>query len=248
MNTLSFFDLYVNLGLMPIAVFPNTKKPVSAGWNQNWSVQRWRPYFEQKNFNMGILLGDIVDVEGDTEEANDLLERMIDGAPCPRFRSSKSIHHLFLNPDPTLTRCVFNGIEFRGRLHQSVVPPSHHENGTVYNWLIGSTFPIPKMPEELFNFYKKNKKENSVVVQQQKNKRKRIKDDFTRTKCNSCKGKFYIHKKRLVLEVQAFRTKNLLWMCRKCREFDLRKMCKDLRKNFNPESLHVPCNWEFRDN
>ena len=100
MHILNFFDKYVAAGLRPIAVYCDTKKPIIAGWNENWTIERWRPYFENGNYNMGILLGNIVDVEGDTEEANDLLERMIDGALRPKFRSSKSIHNLFINPDP----------------------------------------------------------------------------------------------------------------------------------------------------
>ena len=118
MHMIRFFDKYVELGLKPIPIYHNSKTPVASKWNENWSVKRWRPYFEESEYNIGILLGDIIDVEGDSEEANDLLERMIDGCERPRFRSSKSVHNLFINPDPSLTRFVFNGIEFRAHKHQ----------------------------------------------------------------------------------------------------------------------------------
>ena len=73
-------------------IYKKTKTPIESAWNKNWSVERWRHLFTSGDYNMGILLGDIVDVEADSEEANDLLERIIDGCQRPRFRSSKSIH------------------------------------------------------------------------------------------------------------------------------------------------------------
>ena len=224
-----FFDKYVELGLKPIPIYYNSKTPVASKWNENWSVKRWRPYFEESEYNIGILLGDIIDVEGDSEEANDLLERMIDGCERPRFRSSKSVHNLFINPDPSLTRFVFNGIEFRAHKHQSVMPPSYHEDGSSYQWLTGSKFPIPPMPEELVNFYVRNRT--------QKRKKTRIpppkpkeREGIKLTCCNKCQKKFPLHQKRILLEVQAFRQKNMLWMCRYCRPIDIRQDCRLIRQ------------------
>lgn len=227
---LSFFDKYVELGLKPLPIYPNSKTPITTKWNEDWSVERWRPYFQKQDYNMGILLGDIVDVEGDSEEANDLLERMIDGCERPKFRSSKSIHNLFINPDPSLTRFVFNGIEFRGHRHQSVIPPSSHENGIAYQWLSGSKFPIPQMPEELIKFYFRNK------IEKRKYKRtpppKPVhRDGIKLTTCNKCHKKFPLHIRRILLEVQAFRKHNLLWLCRYCRPIDIRDDCRYLRKH-----------------
>jgi hypothetical protein len=241
MKLLKFFDKYVELGLKPIAVYKDSKKPVCQGWNEDWSSDRWRDYFKTNDYNMGILLGDIVDVEGDTEEANDLLQRMIDGICCPKFRSSKSIHNLFLNPDPNLTRRVFNNIEFRGNRHQSVVPPSIHTEGNCYSWLEGSKFPIPPMPEELLNFYLKNCFEKPKQEQKQKpaSRKIRIKDGHTKTHCNCCSNKYFIHKKRLMLEVRAFRNFNLKWLCRSCREIDLRESCREIRKELNRQDVHI---------
>jgi len=233
MHILAFFDKYTAAGLRPIAVHPDTKKPIAVGWNENWSVERWRPHFQTGNYNMGILLGDIVDVEGDTEEANDLLERMIDGAIRPKFRSSKSIHNLFINPDPNLTRLVVGGIEFRAHKHQSVVPPSIHEDGTQYNWLFGSKFPIPPMPPELLNFYLRNKKQPEIVKVLNKSKKRtlrRKKSNHINTQCNNCLNKYFMHKKRLMLEVRVLQSMNSRWLCRGCRKIDLRDNVRELRK------------------
>jgi hypothetical protein len=229
MRLFKFFDKYVSLGLKPIAIHRESKCPIENSWNIKWSADRWRPYFNDPLINMGILLGDIIDVEADNEEANDLLERMIDGAQRPRFRSAKSIHNLFVNPDPDLTRLVVNGIEFRGRKHQSVVPPSIHNDGSKYQWLTGSYFPVPEMPEELRKFYFENKKS---ISKKNKNKEKiKLKFGFIHTQCKTCEKKYTINKTRLILEVRAFRTYGLEWMCRCCRKIDIRNECRKIRRS-----------------
>lgn len=232
MNLINYFDKYVELGLKPIAIYQNQKCPIGSGWNENWSIDKWRPFFHSNDLNMGILLGDIVDVEGDSEEANDILERMIDGCQRPRFRSSKSIHNLFINPDPQLTRFVFQGIEFRGHKHQSVVPPSHHEDGSKYNWIVGSKFPIPPMPKELCDFYFNNKKAK-VKKRYCRPPQPKSREGIIHTTCNKCKKKYPLHKSRLILEVKAFRMYGSLWMCRHCRKIDIREDCRIIRRQIH---------------
>lgn len=229
---IAYFDKYVELGLKPIPVYRDSKKPISQGWNESWSAERWRDYFSQDEFNMGILLGDVVDVEGDTDEANDLLSRMIDGVDCPRFRSSKSVHYLFQNPDPNLTRRVFSDIEFRGHRHQSVVPPSIHIDGKSYLWLEGSKFPIPPMPEELLSFYRLSVSQKPTYIPKPRAKKK-FRKDLIKTQCNTCLNKYFMHKKRLMLEVRVFQSMNQKWMCRSCRKIDLRDLCRQFRRDID---------------
>ena len=230
MRLIDYYDKYVSLGLKPIAVFKGSKKPVCQGWNDDWAVDRWRGYFETEEYNIGILLGDVVDIEGDTEEANDLLERMIDGVSCPKFRSSRSVHYLFKNPLPELTRRVFDGIEFRAHRHQSVVPPSTHIDGTSYAWIEGSRFPLPQMPEELLAFYKRNSASERKNEQAAPRRKRQMGKEFTKTHCNRCRKTFVMHKKRLILEVRAFRGLGLTWACRSCRELDVREECRRLKR------------------
>lgn len=222
---LKFFDFYVSQGLKPIAVYKRSKRPVGKGWNKNWSVSKWRPCFETDRYNMGIILGDVVDVEGDCPESNALLLELIGDVARPKWGSSKSTHNLFLSPDPYLTRVVVHGIEFRGKNHQSVVPPSSHKDGPVYGWLSGSVWPPPPMPPALKQFYLDNK----PSIRRHRAK-KRLKDGFIRTHCNICKGGFFIHERRLLLEVRAFQEYRLPWMCHGCREIDMRDSCRRLRK------------------
>lgn len=222
---LNYFDSYVSIGLQPIPVYRNSKQPIGMEWNRNWSVNRWRNFFELKGdeYNIGILLGQIVDVEADTEEANELLEHILDDTPHPAFESNRSIHHLFLTPDINLTVSKIKGIEFRGNKVFSVVPPSIHESGNEYQFLKNSKFPVPEMPKGLRNYYWQNKKiklKNNKII---------LKDGHKRTICNICRKKKFIHKKRLILEVRAFRKYNLLWSCQDCRTLDLREDCRKIR-------------------
>lgn len=232
---LEWHDKYVELGLKPIPVYKEAKNPAGGrAWYEGWTPDRYRSYFHTDAYNMGIILGDIIDVEGDTEEANDLLLRMIDGLPHPMFRSRKSIHHLFQSPDPSFQWIGVNGIEFRGAKHQSVVPPSLQEEGVQYQWVRGSQFPAPLMPEELLRFFLANKEIRDAKTpyhRQFRKLRNRKKGGHTRTVCKICNNGFYIHEKRLMLEVRAFREYyNLPWMCHGCREFDMRELCRTVRK------------------
>lgn len=248
MKSLEYFDKYVSKGLKPIAIYKNSKRPVGNEWNQNWSIEKWRPFFLDEEYNMGIILGDIIDVEGDCPESCDLLERMIDGVKRPKFRSSKSVHNLFQTPDPELTRLVFNGIEFRGNLHQSVVPPSFHSDGCKYSFLHDTEWPVPPMPDELRDYYFKNKSERTIVkkqvakVSRGPRPRKRINFEFKKTVCKICSNSYYIHEKRLILEVKAFREFNLQWMCHGCREIDMRDACRRIRKQIERFIPYVETN------
>ena len=104
MRLIEYFDLYTKAGLRVIPLHPQSKVPMWDGWNVGWDVDRCRVTCARHPFaNLGLLLGHIVDVEGDSEEANLSLARMIGDCPHPIYRSSKSVHHLFLNPDPKLT-------------------------------------------------------------------------------------------------------------------------------------------------
>ena len=77
MTILDYFDGYVKKGLKPIAIHKESKRPIEKEWNLNWSVQRWRDYFHTYQYNMGIILGDIIDVEADCKNASILLESLI---------------------------------------------------------------------------------------------------------------------------------------------------------------------------
>lgn len=230
-DILSYFDNYCNIGLSPIVVNFMSKKPVLAGWNENYSQKRWRSILcrDERDFNIAILLGRVVDVEADSEEGNELLQSLIGDSKHPCFRSSRSVHHLFLNPDPSLTMKVYHGIEFRGNKVCSVMPPSVHEDGTEYRFLKSSQFPIPQMPDDLLRFYWGNRKAEMDLASPRKPAKPKVKKDHKKLACPECKKTVYIHKKRLVLEVRSFSQKGMFWSCRSCRTIDVRESCRTIR-------------------
>lgn len=227
MNKTEYFDRYVEAGLKVIPLYARSKIPVWPRWNGGWDRDRCRKYIvESPDCNLGILLGEIVDVEGDTDDANSYLNSLLRNYQHPQYRSSKSIHHLFLNPDPRLTSTRFNGLEFRGWKHQSVLPPSVHESGTNYHWLSDSVFTIPRMPPDLYRYYM----ENRPVPKKSKSKNY-LKPGHRRTLCTKCAGAQFIHEKRLKLEVMAFAEFNMKWQCHGCRPVDVRPTCRRIRKS-----------------
>lgn len=224
MSIIKAFDEYVKYGFEPIAIYEGQKIPIGNNWNKNWSASKWRPIFcKNPNLNIGILLGKIVDVEGDSDLANKTILDRIGKIKHPQFYSNKSIHHLFLNDDLNLTRKVFGKIEFRAYTHQSIVPPSKHLHGNFYEWITDFRTEIPLLPDALKEFLINSKKtKNNFTKSTNANK--------TKTFCNACKKKFFVEKKRLKLEIQAFAELDMIWMCRKCRDLDLRPRCKELRQ------------------
>jgi hypothetical protein len=248
-----FVDAYINQGLKPIPLQQWSKRPIGLGWNKDWSPERCRADFDKfPGANIGILLGDVVDVEGDDAEANNLLNGLIGDYRHPTWRSSKSVHHLFLSPDPDLTRIVYQNVEFRGHGHQSVVPPSFvHKTKAKYEWLKETSFPVPAMPEPLLQYYKalprkRNKKAQEEIepvkfsvnhrssvdpVEQYTSKHRKWRYDAKpgRQKlwCGQCGDICFVHKKRFYLEIDIFRYIGLRWICNECRTSDFKEWMKE---------------------
>lgn len=224
MGIIDYFDLYTNeYDWKIIPIFSRSKIPVTKKWHSSYNCEWSRFYIEtHPNVNIGLLLGKIVDVEGDTPESNTILKKLLEGNKHPTYCSSKSIHHLFISPDPKLTCLKFDGIEFRGNKHYSVVPPSIHAGGVSYKWITDPKCGIPEMPNALRDLYESNKKKNS-----------NIKPGFVIQTCPLCKYKQPIHEKRLKLEIKAFEDSGLNWSCRYCRHIDVRKTCRLIRRQIN---------------
>lgn len=220
MNILAWYDAYVAQGLKIIPLRPEAKK---AYWDWNKKIwdedeNRW-VFIKKPTSNMGLVLGEIMDVEGDTVAANKRLLKLTANCPHPMYSSSKSIHHLFLNPDPSLSIIKFDGIEFRGKKHMSVLPPSRHEDGTQYMWMPESRFPIPKMPKSILHLLKQARRQGAGQ-----------KPGSQRIHCSKCCQEKTLHYKRLRLEIKAFKILEQKWECYQCRLVDIRPLCRELRK------------------
>ena len=228
MNSLEYFNQYIKIGLRVIPLYEKSKIPIGNAWNYRWDEYYCREIFKKNpGLNMGLLLGEFVDVEGDTEDANDLLKELIGDIPHPMYKSSKSIHHIFINPDPKLTATRFHGMEFRANKHQSVIPPSIHSDGTPYLWVRGTNFNIPPMPMALHEYYFKFRGVKKTFRKRRLSKG--IRPGRTRTICNICGKGIFIHKKRLVLEMHVFQLYKELWQCHKCRNIDIRNDCRQIK-------------------
>lgn len=218
-SILEHFDALSKQGMKIVPLYKNSKRPIGKSWGEKWSHDRARWMLQRSpEANIGLLLGDIVDVEGDSEQANQIILDLIKDYPHPCYRSTKSIHHLFLTPDPNLRRFQWNNIEFRGHGHQSVLPPSQF-SGVSYKWLKNFRFPIPQMPEELVDFL-----ENKNGLQKET-----LKPGHVRIRCGNCKNIVFLHKKRYALELKAFKLLGQKWECQDCRTTDIRSACRLIR-------------------
>lgn len=211
------FDELVGYGLQVIPLWENSKAPMCKGWTI-WNYRQNREVLQRyPDANIGLLLGDIVDVEGDSEYANRTILKLIGNYPHPCYKSTKSIHHLFVNPDPDLRIVKHQDIEFRGFKHQSVLPPSHHQ-GVSYEW-VSNQFPIPEMPIQLANFYRKLR-----------DKKRIIRPGYMPIRCAKCYKRSFINRQRFSLELEAFKKLQMPWECRKCRVIDVRPLCRGIRQ------------------
>lgn len=214
------FDALTKQGLKVIPLRENSKVPMCKGWNYNWDRSACRERLEVfPDSNIGVLLGDVVDVEGDSRPANQQILDLIGDYPHPTYTSTKSIHHLFLSPDKGLRLLRVGDIEFRGYGHQSMLPPSQHQ-GTQYMWLRKVQFPVPPMPQSLYIFYLKQKKQYEKLR----------KPGHMQVWCSQCEKKCFLHKRRFELELEAFQLLGCRWECQSCRTVDLRPACRLIKR------------------
>lgn len=231
-TTIDHFDKLTDLGLKVIPLRENSKVPMCKGWNVNWDQKAARERLERfPDANIGLLLGDVIDVEGDSEEANNVILKLVRNYPHPSYQSIRSTHHLFRTPDPKLRIMKVGEIEFRGHGHQSVLPPSSHY-GFQYHWKRNFKFPIPEMPEPLLLFFKRHMYGSS---------RPEHKPGHLRTWCAKCERKVWINQKRHDLETEAFRMFEQRWMCRDCRSFDVRRICRMIKSKAPRHQILVNC-------
>lgn len=221
MTILKHFDALTNRGLKVIPLRENSKVPMYRGWTENWDKDRVRAKLQQfPDANIGVLLGDVIDVEGDSEEANKLLLDLIGDYPHPCYQSARSTHHLFLPPSAELRHWEWNEIEFRGHGHQSVLPPSRAA-GIAYKWLRQFQFPVPPIPDRLLDFY--------MSKLEKPKKRDKLKKGHVKVWCSHCCEPVMLHRKRFDLELEAFKLLGQKWECQECRVVDLRPACRLIR-------------------
>lgn len=215
-------DEYLKLNWYLIPVYYGTKIPINDKWNIKKEKSNNLSLMENLGCNIGLLLGEIIDVEADTKEKDEMLNSILSKYPHPIYKSSKYNHHLFQNPYKNLTRFSKNGIEFRANRHYSLLPPSKHPNGEIYEWLTDFTV-IPPFPLELKKIFSQLGGDHVLYL-----KGKDIgSDKFLH--CNKCKRKVRMPQERYILEQYAFHLLNCQWECNKCRKKDIFEFIRQLR-------------------
>lgn len=134
------------------------KRPLGAGWQHKGTsdlatIDGWLA----AGHNVGLLLGPesgVVDVEYDESAGREQLAAFgILDIPTPTWRSARGEHRLFRwEPWMPLTAAIHaDAIEIRigGRAAQSVLPPSRHPDGGVYEWIVDPATPIASFPAQL---------------------------------------------------------------------------------------------------
>lgn len=217
MNTKESFLKYLDFGYKPILLHQNTKIPIFYGWQKKYN---YKTYYDlliksDKKYNIGFLLGNIVDIEGDTEEANEILNRYFLVKNHPIYKSKKSYHHLFKNSYRNISRIQINNFEIRGFSHQSVVPPSNVDSSENYIW-IEDLMPFNELPEIPIDFAKDFK-----ISSFKTNFKRETDKNKSGIWCFSCKNKFFLNKQLLNIQLQKFKLINEKWKCKNCKKISI---------------------------
>jgi len=225
MEIRSAFSAYLSHGYRPILLADKSKKPILKKWNTGYNPDYYKYLLKNSNnFNIGLLLGDIIDIEGDNDAANNFLNDLFKNIEHPVFKSLKSTHHLFRNyPGSKITRWHAKSIEIRAYKHQSVVPPSTHEmQNFSYEWQTDLPYAsqVPIFTKDL-----QNRIFNFCGLQKQI-----CKPDSVKAACFKCKNKKFVHRKRFFCEIEIFRATGHLWMCRNCRPKSINDHVRNIRK------------------
>lgn len=112
--------------------------------------------------NIGVLLGSksgIIDLEFDDDQGEMLIDSWLEDCgdvKTPSYRSAKSVHRLFQwddRFDVEGAKFGFMGVEFRfgANKAQSVIPPSIHESGASYEWIVSpEECEVAQLPELIY--------------------------------------------------------------------------------------------------
>ena len=215
MKTKEAFEKYLDFGYKPILLHHNTKIPIFFGWQKKYNYKTYYDLLNNSNkkYNIGFLLGEIVDIEGDTEEANEILNRYFLTINHPIYKSKKSYHHLFKNSYRNISRIQINNFEIRGFSHQSVVPPSNVDYAQEdYIWtedLIHFN-ELPEIPKDFTLDFKISSLKTNI----KKNKHDKSKSGIW---CYVCKNKFLLNKQLLNTQIKKFKLTNQKWKCKICK-------------------------------
>lgn len=231
---------WIKNGIKPIPIHEADKKPLIKNWVDGWNYSRVMKIISHHPFcNLGIGLGNIIDIEADSIVGNNILSGLFKKVPTLSFTSSRSRHYIFINPGFQFNKKDLGGIEIRAYRHLTVIPPSIHISGERYKWTDNGSASINILPDKLYRFFESASGEQLFFNKNRRYSLEELEDlnlpynyDLKRkhrkVQCPSCGQICYYHKKRLAKERLAFQRVNRVWVCKECREIDVRPLCKQL--------------------
>jgi hypothetical protein len=224
-SNIEVIEQYYSLGYKIIPIYKNSKIPIFNNWQNNYNFEFIIKFLKSfaEPINFGLLLGEVIDIEGDCKESNEIIDSILSSVKHPVFISNKSKHHIFKSNIKNLTRVVKDGIEYRGYRHQSIIPPSMHQMGQKYEWIkpLVAFNDLPEIP-----FFVSSKIQSLLLKKQNKikknNNNKNIcKPNHSKALCQACNNTFFIDNNRLKKDIEYFKTKNKKWMCQECRKLKI---------------------------
>ena len=156
-TALNLFDL----GFRPVIIEPNGKVPTDTGWpTKTYDRAELAARFENNPaLNVGIVLGDVIDVECDSETAEAECAELFEDCPIdvtPSWQSRRGPPHRLFASDPRLSKIgkavlKYKTVEIRiggDKGAQSVLPPSITD-GFERKWVneLSSECMPPPLPE-----------------------------------------------------------------------------------------------------
>jgi hypothetical protein len=144
---------------------------VGKNWQQKTTndPEKIKGYLDAGN-NLGLLLGPksgVIDIEGDTPEGNEILETLLSGIDTPTYTSAKSKHWLFAYDERFInekSKVAIAGTEWRFGQDsaQSVIPPSVHETGVIYEWQKTPDMPLARLPDAAWSWFEKHREKETI--------------------------------------------------------------------------------------
>jgi DNA repair protein RadA/Sms len=141
---------YRSRGWMPIPIPQGSKNPNRRGWQkERWALDDLPRCFNNDQ-NIGLLLGQpscgLVDVDLDSPEARSIAESILPGTQMISGRTGSPSSHRWYVCNPLVTTTKFLDplladtderatiVEIRSTGGQTLVPPSIHPTGEIYEW------------------------------------------------------------------------------------------------------------------
>jgi hypothetical protein len=138
MNTLNYAEQYLARGWSPIPLEPGQKRPSLPGWQHLRLGKADLAGHFSGSQNIGLLLGNpsggLVDVDLDSPRARDLAPEFLPATGLISGRRSSPRSHWWFRVTEPVDTVQLAGLELRSTGVQTVVPPSRHPSGEVYEW------------------------------------------------------------------------------------------------------------------